>query len=64
MSASDSKTDAEANTGMNSWKNFHPGDMACYRDKKSHAKWRWGKKKGTRRARRRLDKKVIEEDKD
>ncbi len=45
--------------GMGGWDGLHVGNVACYRDKKSHAKWRWGRKKGLRRARRRLDKDLV-----
>ena len=45
--------------GMQSWKGLHPGMVACHRDKAAHAKWRWGQKKGLRRARRRFDRAVI-----
>lgn len=45
--------------GMGGWEGLHPGYVACYRDKKRHAMWRWGRKKGLRRARRRLSKEIV-----
>jgi hypothetical protein len=60
MSAKHSVDDASQD-GMNSWRGLHPGMVACYRDKASHAKWRWGRKLGARRARRRLGKEIIAE---
>ncbi len=50
------------NPGMEGWKGLHVGDVPCYRDKKRHKKYRYGAKKGLRRARRRLDKKVVKEE--
>ncbi len=47
---------------MEGWKGLHVGDVPCYRDKKRHKKYRYGAKKGLRRARRRLDKKVVKEE--
>jgi hypothetical protein len=45
--------------GMDGWKSLHPGMVPCHRSKKSHGQWRWGQKKGLRRARRRYGKNVI-----
>jgi hypothetical protein len=47
---------------MNSWKGLHVGMIPCHRDKKRHARWRWGAKKGLRRARRRLGAEIIRQE--
>lgn len=47
-------------SGMENWKGMHVGHVSCHRDKKRHAQYRWGMKKGLRRARRRLDEGIIE----
>lgn len=44
---------------MHGWEGLHPGMVPCYRDKARHASWRWGKKKGLRRARRRVGQALI-----
>jgi len=44
---------------MHGWDGLHAGMVPCYRDKKRHASWRWGRKKGLRRARRRLDREIV-----
>jgi len=49
-------------SGMKSWKGLHVGMIPCYRDKDRHAKWRWGRKKGLRRARRRYDKALVRDE--
>lgn len=62
MSAARQKEWAQLNGGMEGLRGYHAGSIPCYRDKKSHAKWRWGQKKGLRRARRRVDREVIEQE--
>lgn len=59
MSASSSKKKAKRTKGMDS-----KGPSQTYMNVESNGKYARGKKKGTRRARRRLDKEVIEEDKE
>lgn len=53
--------DRAAMPGMGTWRAYglHAGMVPCYRSKERHAKWRWGKKKGLRRARRRLERIVV-----
>jgi hypothetical protein len=46
---------------MRSWRGLHVGQIQCYREKERHAVWRWGKKKGLRRARRRLSAELVRE---
>jgi hypothetical protein len=44
---------------MHGWAGLHVGMVSCHRDKKRHAQWRWGRKKGLRRARRRVGRDLI-----
>ncbi len=44
---------------MHGWEGLHVGMVSCHRDKKRHAQWRWGRKKGLRRARRRVGQEII-----
>jgi len=46
---------------MEGWKGLRVGHIPCYRSKSRHADWRWGKKKGLRRARRRLEHQIIQD---
>lgn len=55
MSSGDTKYDA-ARRGMRGMRGLHPGMVSCHRGKADHRKWRWGMKKGTRRARRQSEK--------
>jgi len=48
--------------GMGSWRGLHAGNVPCYRTKDLHAKWRWGRKRGLRRARRRFDRELVMEE--
>ncbi len=52
---------AQRTNAMDGWRNLHPGYVPLYRDKKRHANWRWGNKKGLRRARRRLGRALVQE---
>lgn len=45
---------------MENWKGLHVSHIPCYRTKGRHAQYRYGAKKGLRRARRRLDERIIE----
>jgi hypothetical protein len=60
MSARTSNKKVRKSKGMNS----AMGPSQTYMNKESNGKYARGAKKGTRRARRRLDKEVIQEDKD
>jgi len=63
MSAINSVRRVEANdSSMDGWRGLHRGMIPCYRTKKRHAQWRWGRKKGLRRARRRLERKLIQDE--
>lgn len=44
---------------MRGWEGLHVGMVSCHRDKARHAQWRWGKKKGLRRARRRVGQALV-----
>jgi hypothetical protein len=55
MSAGHCYNQAKHHESMSLWRGLHAGMIPCYRDKARHAMWRWGRKKGLRRARRRLD---------
>lgn len=44
---------------MSSWRGLRVGMIPCYREKERHANWRWGQKKGLRRARRRLGREMV-----
>ena len=59
MSAASSNKKVRRSKGMNS-----KSPSQTYMNKESKGKYARGAKKGTRRARRRLDKEVIEEDKE
>jgi hypothetical protein len=63
MSAATSLARARS-PGMNAWRAYglHAGMVQCYRNKERHAKWKWGQKKGLRRARRRLSKLIINQE--
>lgn len=60
MSANDTKRRTRKAKGMNA----RLGPAQTYMNEESKGKYARGKKKGARRARRRLDKEVIEEHKD
>jgi hypothetical protein len=47
---------------MHGWEGLHVGMIPCYRDKDRHAKWRWGRKKGLRRARRRIGRDLVRQE--
>jgi hypothetical protein len=59
MSASASVKKAVHTMSMHGWDGLNVGMVSCYRDKDRHAKWRWVRKKGLRRARRRVGKELI-----
>lgn len=60
MSAGKYVKKASTLSSMVNWKGMHVGYIPCYRDKHRHAQYRFGAKKGLRRARRRLDEGIIE----
>jgi hypothetical protein len=59
MSAGSCIKQVEHHDTMGLWKGLHVGMIPCYRSKSRHAMWKWGKKKGLRRARRRHDKDLV-----
>ena len=55
------KVQREGTTGSMGGAMPHAGQVPCHRSKEDHAKWRWGKKKGMRRARRRMERSLCED---
>jgi hypothetical protein len=56
------KSKLKLSGSMKGWEGMHVGSISCYRTKKRHKKYRYGAKKGLRRARRRVSKKIIQKE--
>jgi hypothetical protein len=62
MSAKHFVKQAKKSESMEGMKGMHVGTIPLYRTKKRHKKYRFGAKKGLRRARRRVDKETIKKE--